>query len=130
MGTYGMMESNKSMIWNKFRKNARITDVLSHNLAQLIFREGKKEEDNNEKVISASTKLQPESKYYSKMEGDIPQLNLHPFFIIEGVHIGWPYQHILLPQRQMALHLIKAFKAARHVILESPTGTGKSAAIL
>jgi hypothetical protein len=30
----------------------------------------------------------------------------------------------------MALHLIKALKNRRHVVLESPTGTGKSAAIL
>jgi Rad3-related DNA helicase len=34
------------------------------------------------------------------------------------------------PQRQMALHLVKALKNRRHVVLESPTGTGKSAAIL
>ena len=31
---------------------------------------------------------------------------------------------------QMAMHLIKALKNSRHVVLESPTGTGKSAAIL
>jgi Rad3-related DNA helicase len=30
----------------------------------------------------------------------------------------------------MALHLIKALKNRRHVVLESPTGTGTSAAIL
>jgi Rad3-related DNA helicase len=30
----------------------------------------------------------------------------------------------------MALHLIKALKNRRHVVLESPTGTGKSSAIL
>ena len=34
------------------------------------------------------------------------------------------------PQRQMAIHIIKALKNRRHVVLESPTGTGKSAAIL
>ena len=34
------------------------------------------------------------------------------------------------PQRQMAFHLIKAFKSSKHVVIESPTGTGKSAAIL
>ena len=30
----------------------------------------------------------------------------------------------------MAIHLIKALKNRRHVVMESPTGTGKSAAIL
>ena len=30
----------------------------------------------------------------------------------------------------MAIHLVKALKNSRHVVLESPTGTGKSAAIL
>jgi len=34
------------------------------------------------------------------------------------------------PQRQMAMHLITAFKNRSHVVLESPTGTGKSASIL
>jgi hypothetical protein len=66
----------------------------------------------------------------SKMEGDIPQLGLHKSFFVEGVRIGWPYPSILLPQRQMAIHLIKGLKNSRHVVLESPTGTGKSAAIL
>jgi len=37
---------------------------------------------------------------------------------------------VMQPQRQMAIHLIKALKNRRHVVLESPTGTGKSAAIL
>ena len=34
------------------------------------------------------------------------------------------------PQRLMAFHLIKALKNKKHVVLESPTGTGKSAALL
>ena len=34
------------------------------------------------------------------------------------------------PQRLMAVHLIKALKNKKHVVLESPTGTGKSAALL
>ena len=64
------------------------------------------------------------------MEGDIPQLNLQSNFFVEGVHIGWPYPKIMMPQRQIALHLIKAFKSSKHVAIESPTGTGKSAALL
>jgi hypothetical protein len=58
------------------------------------------------------------------MDGDIPQLNLHKSFFVEGVRIGWPYPLIMPPQRQMAIHLIKAYKNKRHVVLESPTGTG------
>jgi hypothetical protein len=57
-----------------------------------------------------------------KMEGDLPQLNRQTTFYIEGVHIGWPYPKIMLPQRQIALHLIKAFKSSKHVAIESPTG--------
>jgi hypothetical protein len=63
----------------------------------------------------------------SQMQGDIAQLSLHKSFFVEGVRIGWPYPSILLPQRQMAIHLVKALKNSRHVVLESPTGTGKSA---
>lgn len=37
---------------------------------------------------------------------------------------------IMQPQRQMAMHITKALKNKRHVVIESPTGTGKSAAIL
>ena len=64
------------------------------------------------------------------VDGDLPRLNLHPSFYVEGIKIGWPYPSIMTPQRKMAIHLIKALKNSRHVVLESPTGTGKSAAIL
>ncbi len=64
-----------------------------------------------------------------KMEGDIPTLSLTNFFVM-GIKIGWPYPTVMSPQRQMAFHLIKALNSSQHVVLESPTGTGKSAAIL
>ena len=64
------------------------------------------------------------------MEGDIAQLGLHSSFFVEGVKIGWPFPAIMLPQRQMAIHIIKGLKRKLHVVLESPTGTGKSVAIL
>jgi hypothetical protein len=67
---------------------------------------------------------------HQKMEGDIPNLTLHNSFFVSGVKIGWPFPQIMKPQRQMAIHLIKALKQRKHVVLESPTGTGKSAAIL
>jgi Rad3-related DNA helicase len=72
----------------------------------------------------------PKSIEIPPMEGDLPQLSLHSSFFVEGVKIGWPFPVVMPPQRQMALHLIKALKKEKHVVLESPTGTGKSAAIL
>lgn len=64
------------------------------------------------------------------MDGDIGRLKLQRTFFVEGVKIGWPFPAILPPQRQMALHIIRALKRKLHVVIESPTGTGKSAAIL
>ena len=54
--------------------------------------------------------------------GDLPALSLHPAFWVKGVRIGWPFPEILRPQRQMAVHLVKALRERRHVVLESPTG--------
>jgi len=63
------------------------------------------------------------------MEGDIPALALRYEFVL-GVKIGWPFPAMLKPQTLMAVHIIKGLKTRKHVVLESPTGTGKSAAIL
>jgi len=114
---------DKDLIGQKSRKDARITDVLSHNLRQLT----------KLSIANISTKIRNgtiDSSQIQKMQGDIPQLNLHSSFFVEGVRVGWPYPAIMRPQRQMAMHLVKAFKNQRHVVIESPTGTGKSAAIL
>ena len=87
----------------------------------------KKSTTNNNKSATttdffSSQDIQRKERYErSKMEGDIPQLGLSPSFFVEGVRIGWPYPSILTPQRQMAIHLIKALKNSRHVVLESPT---------
>lgn len=64
-----------------------------------------------------------------KMEGDIDALSLRNEFFM-GVKLGWPFPEMLKPQRLMGLHIIKALQNRKHVVLESPTGTGKSAAIL
>jgi hypothetical protein len=64
-----------------------------------------------------------------KMEGDIDSLSLRNEFFM-GVKLGWPFPEMLKPQRLMGMHIIKALKNKKHVVLESPTGTGKSAAIL
>jgi DEAD_2 len=90
---------------------------------------------NNKKTagedVAKTQQLQKKDRFNQcEMQGDIAQLNLHKSNFVEGVRIGWPFPSMLLPQRQMAIHLIKALKNSRHVVLESPTGTGKSAAIL
>jgi len=64
-----------------------------------------------------------------KIVGDIPTLSLTPTFI-EGIQIGFPFPKVMKPQRQIMFHLIRALKNKKHVVIESPTGTGKSAAIL
>jgi hypothetical protein len=103
---------------NHERSNAReikITEVLAKNL-QLL---GLDTSNNTPTKISSL-----------KMEGDIPQLNLYNRILTYNIRVGWPYPQIMKPQNEMVLHLIKALQGRRHVILESPTGTGKSAAIL
>jgi hypothetical protein len=110
-------QRDKNLIGQKSRKDARITEVLSHNLRQLT-----KLSIANSSTESRNGNI--DLSQIHKMQGDIPQLNLHSSFFVEGVRIGWPYPAIMPPQRQMALHLIKAFKNNRHVVIESPTGTG------
>jgi len=63
------------------------------------------------------------------MEGDFPQLAVRNEFI-RSVKQGWPFCEMMPPQRLMALHIIKALQTCKHAVLESPTGTGKSASLL
>ena len=102
------------------QKDMRIPEVLLEN-----FRKAVSLQEKNRRIGSA---VEPE-KHKSRMEGDLPNLRLHNFFM-QGIKIGWPYPEVMKPQKQMALHLVKALKSQHHVVLESPTGTGKSAAIL
>ena len=107
----------------------QIKSVLLYNLRQTAS-------PTNNKTINIETEEQQQQHYQQqskqpkqkfqlkKMEGDFPRLNLQKSFFVEGVRIGWPYPCIMPPQRQMAIHLIKALKNKRHVVLESPTGTG------
>eukprot|EP00804_Cyclotella_cryptica_P007195 CCRYP_009729-RA/>CCRYP_009729-RA protein AED:0.21 eAED:0.21 QI:131/1/1/1/0.87/0.77/9/1400/1710 len=103
------------------RKEMRIPEVLLEN-----FRNAVTLHENN-----ISTPDCADSKIVNrrKTEGDIPNLALTSTFI-EGIKIGFPFPKIMKPQRQIMLHLIRALKNKKHVVLESPTGTGKSAAIL
>ena len=99
------------------RMNDRVTSNLLSNL-QIIDRYKRHINDTHNKNLTP------------KVQGDIPQLNKYSSFFVEGVQIGWPFPKVMTPQRQMAVHLIRAFKNSKHVVIESPTGTGKSAAIL
>jgi len=109
----------------------RITEILAANMKRLhVSSPSSPNCSPPPTVSSSSSEKQKEQFIKQKMEGDIPQLNRQNSFFVEGIKIGWPFTTIMPPQRQMALHLIKAFKASKHVVLESPTGTGKSAAIL
>ena len=105
-------------------REMKITEILAANLANIDL------ENNNPSSSSSPDASAEQEKVVLKMEGDLPQLNLTDDIFIEGIRVGWPYPQIMQPQRLMAIHLIKALKGKRHVILESPTGTGKSAAIL
>ena len=118
-------EKNKDFIFERPREEVRISEVLQHNLLQL----------DKLSIAQQSTAYRhdnttDQNDTIHKMQGDIPQLNLHKSFFVGGIRIGWPYPLIMPPQRQMVIHLTKAFKTSRHVVMESPTGTGKSAAIL
>ena len=126
------------------RKDMRITEVLLENFRKAvslqenaareeIMQLQKQPKENG--VVSNNQQQQQQNPAvavaaHQKMEGDIPTLSLYNSFFVNGVKIGWPYPQVMKPQRLMAIHLIKALKDKKHVVLESPTGTGKSAAIL
>ncbi|CAM9433411.1 unnamed protein product, partial [Ectocarpus sp. 4 AP-2014] len=47
-----------------------------------------------------------------------------------GIKVEFPFETPMVPQDQMMQRIIAALKSKRHALLESPTGTGKSAAML
>jgi hypothetical protein len=98
-------------------RRVRITEVLNINLTLKI----KEADERDQKAFPHVTR---------RMQGDVPSLVLHNKFFCQGVRVGWPYPAILPPQRQMVNHVIMGLKRSLHVVLESPTGTGKSAALL
>lgn len=119
----GPAGTDKDMIGQKARKDARIPEVLAHNLRQISNLAISNSSTSNRSSTSGAARTGTGENNH-KMEGDVPQLNLHNSFFVEGVRIGWPYPAIMPPQRLMAIHLTKAFKNKRHVVIESPTGTG------
>jgi hypothetical protein len=121
----------------------RITDILAEKLNLMVKITDSSSDGNDESVnrilsdenylkdmLSSSQGTPTPVAQNLKMEGDVQELRLHNSFFVEGIRIGWPFSTILTPQRQMAIHIVKALKRKLHVVLESPTGTGKSAAIL
>eukprot|EP00571_Detonula_confervacea_P002147 CAMPEP_0172327316 /NCGR_PEP_ID=MMETSP1058-20130122/59229_1 /TAXON_ID=83371 /ORGANISM="Detonula confervacea, Strain CCMP 353" /LENGTH=322 /DNA_ID=CAMNT_0013044329 /DNA_START=105 /DNA_END=1070 /DNA_ORIENTATION=+ len=117
----------------KERKDMRITEVLAENFQKAVNLHGGGNGsaqnamllDSDIENATSSTSIlanQNETTSQPKMDGDIPPLSLHPSFFVLGVKIGWPFPQIMKPQRQMAMHLIKALKGRKHVVLESPTG--------
>jgi hypothetical protein len=129
-------EIRRQMARHEHDGKLKITDVLSKKLRtaleisdggrmQMSEVDSSNSSNKDEKPTKESMEVQKNA-----MEGDIPQLGLHSSFFVEGIKIGWPFPAIMLPQRQMAIHIIKGLKRKLHVVLESPTGTGKSVAIL
>jgi len=89
----------------------RITELLEHNLKIGI------EEQKAQQQYSIKQQQQRPT------EGDIATLALRKEFFM-GIAVGWPYPMMMKPQRLMSMHIIKGLNASRHVVLESPTGTG------
>lgn len=104
------------------RKEMRIPEVLLENFRNAVTLN----ENANASTASTSDDTKTTQR---KTQGDIPTLSPAPTFI-EGIQIGFPFAKIMKPQRQIMFHIIRALKNQRHVVIESPTGTGKSAAIL
>ena len=121
-GTQGRGDNDES--GEKTPADKSILDILTKNLESSIH----KSDGTTEEASKSGKTSHPISRL--KMDGDIGQLCLQNTFFVGGVKIGWPFPAILPPQRQMAFHIIQALKRKLHVVLESPTGTGKSAAIL
>lgn len=108
-------------------QDKRITELLAEKLQLQLVLQGHRIQTTTTGTVPTPT-VPPTS--VPPMDGDLARVSLHKSFYVQGVKIGWPFPVVMPPQRQMALHLISALKNERHVVLESPTGTGKSAAIL
>jgi DNA excision repair protein ERCC-2 len=51
-------------------------------------------------------------------------------FDLEGLHVYFPYEHIYPEQLEYMRELKASLDACGHCLLEMPTGTGKTAALL
>eukprot|EP00904_Undaria_pinnatifida_P004784 jgi/Undpi1/1435/HiC_scaffold_11.g04826.m1 len=54
----------------------------------------------------------------------------NPAKVYYGITVEFPFETPMVPQGQMMQRIIAALISKRHALLESPTGTGKSAALL
>lgn len=122
-------KSNKSNNYKKYisastdPKEMKIPDVLALSVQQHLD------------VQKAQQRLQqlrgngPAARTKNKQEGDVAALALREEFFY-GVRVGWPFPELMKPQRLMMMHITRGLQNRKHVVIESPTGTGKSAAIL
>ncbi|GMI02980.1 hypothetical protein TrVE_jg9717 [Triparma verrucosa] len=76
-----------------------------------------------------AAQAKPETDKPLDVTGDVPQLKVNDFWM-KGLKVGWPFPKLPKPQRQICMHILSALQTSTHCIIESPTGTGKSAAIL
>jgi hypothetical protein len=136
-----VIESEPPMPNPRRARDMKIPEILALNLKRVLtLSEGPRGVPPPETGAGGHSQqpqphLQPQNNNMAavRTEGDVPSLNVvnhRNGFPMEGIHIGWPYPKVMPPQRQMILRILKGLKAKQHVILESPTGTGKSAAIL
>ena len=127
--------SGMGMMMERIRakKDMRITEVFLENFRNAVsLANGNTHHVNNSNADSKNNNNQDNNNNNNstpKTIGDIPSLSPSTPYI-EGIQIGFPFAKIMKPQRLIMIHLIRALKSSKHVVLESPTGTGKSVAIL
>lgn len=116
LGRIAMSELSSSSSSSLSQAKMRITDVFQANLKRCM------DQPPQTEGPFPPLPLPPQ-------KGDVDRFALR-HEILRSVQVGWPYPTMLPPQKQMVLRIVAALQAAQHVVLESPTGTGKSAAIL
>eukprot|EP00928_Gymnodinium_smaydae_P038826 TRINITY_DN26684_c0_g1_i1.p1 TRINITY_DN26684_c0_g1~~TRINITY_DN26684_c0_g1_i1.p1 ORF type:complete len:1123 (-),score=213.67 TRINITY_DN26684_c0_g1_i1:504-3872(-) len=71
-----------------------------------------------------------EAPWPSRAPCDIDARAVRSAFVVSGVHVRFPFAEILPPQRDVITNTVNAALRGRHVLIESPTGTGKTIALL
>eukprot|EP00397_Hematodinium_sp_SG-2012_P002206 GEMP01002212.1.p1 GENE.GEMP01002212.1~~GEMP01002212.1.p1 ORF type:complete len:1097 (+),score=281.47 GEMP01002212.1:490-3291(+) len=63
-------------------------------------------------------------------EMDYSKCKIPPLVCEGGIRIEWHYMEMMPPQKMVAFAVARAIRSAKHATLESPTGTGKTGALL